>query len=123
MAKLTTYGAVKSAAGDNTIVAAPGAGLRIVPVFLFSQNATATADTGYWYSGPSATGTLLAGPVLMQNQGEGLVANTVFEDSDSGKTYQVKCGENEALVFNKAQAVGSNIFAWYYIESVFGVFA
>jgi hypothetical protein len=122
MASLTVYSAAVSAANDSTLIAAPGSGLRIVPVFLCLQNTSTTADTYLLYDGASATGTKLA-TVLAQNQGDGLVVNTVFNDGDSGKTYQLKCSENKALVLNKAQAVTCNVTCWYYIESVTGVFA
>ena len=117
MATLTTYSAVVSNAGNNTLIAAPGAGLRIVPVFVLAQNTTTTADTLILYSGPSNTGTKLA-TVLAQNQGEGIVFDTVFA-ADDGKVYQVKCGENKALVLDKTQAVATNVTIWYYIESSF----
>jgi hypothetical protein len=117
VASLSVYSAAVSAAGDSTLIAAPGAGLRIVPVFILLQNNTTTADTLLLYDGASASGTKLA-TVLAQNQGDGIVVNTVF--NDSGKTYQLKCSDNKALVLNKAQAVATNCTIFYYTESVFG---
>jgi hypothetical protein len=115
MASLTVYSAAPASSGDNTLIAAPGSGLRIVPVFILLQNNTTTADTLLLYSGVSESGTKLA-TVLAQNQGDGLVVNTVF-GTDSGRTYQLKCGANLALVLNKSAAVATNVTIWYYTES------
>lgn len=117
MATLTVYSATVAAAGDNTLIAAPGTGLRIVPVFVALQNATTTADVYLLYSGASATGTKLM-TVRGQNQGDGVVVGTTFA-ADTGELYHLKCGANEALVLNKAQAVGCNVTVWYYVESSF----
>lgn len=114
MASLSVYSGVPAAAGDNELIAAPGAGLRIVPVFISLQNATATADVYLLYSDVSATGTKLA-TVRAQNQGDGIVVNTTFQGDDF-KMHQLKCGTNKALVLNKSQAVGCNVTVWYYTE-------
>lgn len=115
MAALSVYSGVKSDAGDNTLIAAPGAGKRLVPVFIALQNNTATADTLLLYSGASATGTKLA-TILVQNQGDGLVVNTVFQ-GDNNKINHLKCAVDKALVLNKAQAVATNVTVWYYTET------
>lgn len=117
MASFRVYTGTKSNSGDNELIAAPGAGLRIVPIFVMLQNNTATPDTLILYSGVSGTGTKLA-TFLAQNQGEGLMVNTIFT-GDDGRIYQLKCGENKALVLNKEQAVATNITVWYYVESKF----
>jgi hypothetical protein len=114
MTALSVYSGAPAAAGDSTLVAAPGAGLRIVPVFIALQNATTTADTYLLYSGPSSTGTKLL-TVLAQNQGDGIVTSTVFNTDPRGRAYKLACGENQALVLNKAQAVAANVTIWYYI--------
>ena len=118
MSALLIYSGAPASAGDNTLVAAPGAGTRICPVLVMVQGNTATADTLLLYDGASATGTKLA-TLLAQNQGDGAVLTCVYR-SDDGQTRQIKCSENKALVLNKAQAVATNVTVWYYLESTFG---
>ncbi len=117
MSALSVYSGAPASAGDNTLVAAPGAGLRIVPMFLLIQNNTTTADTGLLYDGASATGTKLF-TMLMQNQGDGYTGPCAFV-GDDGKIHQIKLTANTALVLNKAQAVATNVTVWYYTESSF----
>jgi hypothetical protein len=114
MGVLSVYSGAPASAGDNTLVAAPGAGKRIVPVFIALQNNTATADTLLLYSGASSTGTKLL-TILAQNQGDGIVASTVFHPDPTGDAYTLACGENQALVLNKAQAVATNVTIWYVV--------
>ena len=114
MATLSVYSGAPALAGDNPLIAAPGAGKGMVPVFIMLQNNTATADTLLLYDGASATGTKLA-TVLVQNQGDGLIVNTTFQGGF--KPYHLKCSENKALVLNKAQAVATNVTVWYYTEA------
>jgi uncharacterized protein (AIM24 family) len=116
MTSLTVYSAAVSAAGDSTLIAAPGAGLRICPVLIKEQGNTATADTLLLYDGASASGTKLD-TTLAQNQGDGVVLNCIFQ-CDDGKIRQLKLSENKALVLNKAQAVATNVTVWYYTEAI-----
>lgn len=115
MATLSVYSGAPASSGDNTLVAAPGAGLRIVPVLIVLQGNTSTADTLLLYSGASNVGTKLA-TFLAQNQGDTFAVRNTFT-GDNGQTYQLKCGANQALVLNKAQAVATNVTVWYYAES------
>lgn len=117
MGVLSVYSGAPASAGDNTLVAAPGAGKRIVPVFIALQNNTTTADTLLLYSGASSTGTKLL-TILAQNQGDGVITSTTFNHAPNGKAYRLACGENLALVLNKAQAVATNVTIWYYLEDV-----
>ena len=64
--QLTATG-TKSAAGDNTLIAAPGAGKQIVISALILQNESATATTLIVKAGATAVMRCLA-----QNQGDGL---------------------------------------------------
>lgn len=114
MAVLSVYSATVTDAGDVTLIAAPGAGKRIVPVFVSLQNATTTADVYLLYSGASATDTKL-GTWRAQNQGDGIVVSTVFHPDPTGRAFMLACNVNEALVLNKAQAVGCNVTVWYFI--------
>ena len=114
MTVLSVYSATVSAANDNSLIAAPGAGKRIVPVFIALQNATTTADVYILYSGVSATGTKLL-TIRAQNQGDGVTLSTVFQPDPLGRAHMLACGENLALVLNKAAAVGCNVTIWYFI--------
>lgn len=118
MASLSVYSATVTDSGDVTLIAAPGAGQRIVPMSLLLQNATTTADVYLLYSGASSTGTKLL-TVRAQNQGDGYTGPCAFE-GDTKTLYELKCGENKALVLNKAQAVGCNVTVWYRVEPTFG---
>ena len=118
MSAILIYSGAPASAGDNTLVAAPGAGSRICPVLIKEQGDTATADKLLLYDGPSASGTKLD-TTLAQNQGDGAVLTCIFR-CDDGQTRQIKCSENKALVLNKAQAVATNVTVWYYLESTFG---
>lgn len=117
MTTLSVYSGAPASAGDNTLIAAPGAGLRIVPVLVILQNNTATADTLLLYDGASATGTKLL-TVLAQNQGDGIITQCTFE-AENERMKRLKLTENKALVLNKAQAVATNCTIWYYLESTF----
>ncbi len=96
-----------STAGDVTLIAAPGAGVRIVPVKVIVQNESATADTLILKDGSTAKMRMLA-----QNQGDGLVLDF------SGGPYRWKLAANAALVINKAQAVATGYSVGYYLENV-----
>ena len=115
MGTLLVYSGAPASAGDNTLVAAPGAGLRICPVNIVLQNNTATADTLLLYDGASATGTKLL-TLLAQNQGDGYTGPLQFVGED-GLRRAIKLTANTALVLNKAQAVATNVTVWYYLES------
>lgn len=118
MSALLYYSGAPASAGDNTLVAAPGAGLRICPVSGILQNNTATADTLLLYDGPSSDAKKLM-TILAQNQGDGYTGPFQF-DCEDGQKRAIKCSENKALVLNKAQAVATNVTLWYYLESTAG---
>jgi len=88
---LTTVTGTISTSGDNTIIAAQGAGVKIKIVSLRIQNESSTASTAIYKDGTTAIGR-----VLGQNQGDGfsevypagrpivLSANTLFAINLSG---------------------------------------
>jgi len=116
VSKLLTYVGTKNSAGDNELIAAPGAKFRICPVLLYGQNLTTTAQTPYFYDGPQSEGRpILAN--LQQNQESGAVVNCVFQ-CDDGQIRQVKLSENKALVANLTNAQNVLFCVWYYIESL-----
>jgi hypothetical protein len=65
---ITYVTGTKADSGANTLVASPGAGYRLVVLYLQVQNETTTATTCIikW-------GTVAVGRVLAQNQGDGLL--------------------------------------------------
>lgn len=96
----------KAASGDNTLVAAPGAGNRLVVQMFMVQNESATATTCLLKSGSTTRYRK-----LLQNQGD-----------DFGRAFQIgrewRLGENEALVLNLS---GANTHGWaaeYWTEAV-----
>lgn len=102
MANLTVYSGAPAASGDNTLIAAPGAGLRIVVDNLLLQNNVATANTALLYDGASSTGTKLL-TLLLQNQGDGFASAGSFL-GDDGKVRHLKLAANKALVLNLSAA-------------------
>ena len=117
MGTLLYYSGAPASAGDNTLIAAPGVGLRICPVLLVLQNNTTTADTLLLYDGASSGNKKLM-TILAQNQGDGYTGPLQFVCED-GRTRAIKLTANTALVLNKAQAVATNVTVWYYTESSF----
>lgn len=72
---LTWAHGTAAASGDNTIVTAPGANLRIRVAYAMVQNTTATATTAIWQNGAAD----VAG-ALLQNQGDALTINLPHGD-------------------------------------------
>ncbi len=95
-----------STSGDNTLVAAPGAGLQIVITSLILQNESATATTLIVKAGSSA---ILR--VLCQNQGDGLTFIPPAENP-------LALGANTALVLNLSGANACGYSITYYVDAV-----
>lgn len=94
----------KAESGDNTLIAAPGVGNRIVVVSFLLQNETGTSTTLILKDGATAFRR-----VLGQNQGDG-VAVTYTPGREK------RLSENTALVLNLS---GANICGYsvdYFIE-------
>jgi hypothetical protein len=103
---LTKITSTTASSGDNTLVAAPGAGLQIVITTLILQNESASATTLIVKAG--ATAVLR---VLCQNQGDGIAL-----------TYPpgqgLALGSNAALVLNLSGANSSGYSITYFIDAV-----
>lgn len=102
---LVATGTVASS-GDNTLISAPGAGVKIVIVGFVIQNETTTANTMRLFN--DAAGTAFA-RCLGQNQGDGL-AYTYPEDA------RYKLTANKPLVLNLSAAASCGYTIWYYTE-------
>lgn len=96
----------KNASGDNTLVAAPGAGLNIVVQAIVIQNESAVPTTILLKSGSTTKMRQ-----LLQNQGD--VYGRAWED---GSEWEL--GENEALVLNLSAANSHGYNIEYWTESV-----
>jgi hypothetical protein len=95
-------------AGNNTVVAAPGAGQRIVVSAFVIQNESGTATTMILAS----SGSLNDGwRLLGQNQGDGLAM--AFS---AGREWRL--GTNEALILNLSGANSCGYSVQYYTETV-----
>lgn len=88
---ITRVTGTKADSGDNTLVASPGAGYRLVLLYLQVQNETTTATTCIFKWGSTAVGRVLA-----QNQGDGLIRD--YED------FPAIMPEATALVLNLSGA-------------------
>lgn len=96
----------QAASGDNTLVAAPGAGYRLVVQLWWVQNESSTATTVKVKRGSTDSYRR-----LLQNQGD--VVGRAYE---RGREWRL--GENEALVLNLS---GANTHGWaaeYWTEAV-----
>lgn len=97
----------KSSSGDNTaLIAAPGAGYRIIIASIVLQNESANATTLILKSGTTAFWRVLA-----QAQGDGLALQ--FDSS-----LEWRLGANEALVLNLSGANSCGYSVAYYVEAV-----
>ena len=101
------YVSVVSAAGDTTIVAAPGQGRRIVVVYAIVENLTQTPTT-----------------IIL---GEGSVANPIFLFTTEQWTVfnffstlgrEVRLAGNTALTLNLSGAIAHNVNVYYFVEDV-----
>ena len=92
----------KTVSGDNALIAAPGAGVRIVVSAVTIQNESATPTTMVLKSGSTAKFRWLE-----QAQGDGLVLNFA-----PGREWRL--GTNEALNLNLsgANSCGYNVVYW-----------
>lgn len=95
-----------AAAGDNILVAAPGAGKQIVILFLMLQNEGSAATTLILKHGPAARLRCLA-----QNQGDGLALAL-----PPNREWAV--GEDAALVLNLSGANSCGYTVGYVVEAV-----
>ncbi|NIV36429.1 MAG: hypothetical protein GWN58_45435 [Anaerolineae bacterium] len=103
---LTHYTGQKAASGSNQIVAAPGAGTRIVVVSFMVQNASAVATTVIMEDGTTDVFT-----ALLQTQGAALSGSFL-----SGQEWRLS--ENAALQVNLSAANSHNVNVSYFTESV-----
>lgn len=94
-----------STSGDNTIIAAPGAGQQIYVRSLQIQNESSTATTAIIKFGTTAKWR-----VLMQNQGDGLAFSFPI-----GGEWSV--GDNTALVVNISGNNSVNVSVSHYTEA------
>lgn len=95
-----------STSGDNAIVAAPGAGKRIVLQHVFIQNASSTDTTYILKSGSTDLLTFNA-----PNQGDGIFATFAEEQ-------YIYLGANAALNLNLSGANSTNYAFWYFVEEL-----
>jgi hypothetical protein len=102
---LTKLCSTTATSGDNTLAAAPGAGLQIVITSIVLQNESATATTMIVKAG--ATAVLRA---LGQNQGDGIAL--VFPPGQA-----LALGANTALVLNLSGANSCGYSIAYYVDA------
>jgi hypothetical protein len=101
---ITTVAGTASTSGDNTLVAAPGSGVKLVIVAFTIQNESTTATTILLKSGSTTKRR-----ALLQSQGDGY--GVVFP---AGREW--KLGTNEALVLNLSGANSHNYTVDHYSE-------
>lgn len=104
---VTVVNTTASTTGDNEIVAAPGAGNRIVVTAFVMQNESATATTLILRSAATTNGWRM----LCQNQGDGL-----SKDFPDGAPWRL--GANEALNLNLSGANSCGVTVMYYTETI-----
>lgn len=103
----TVVNTTASTTGDNEIIAAPGAGVRIVVLAFVIQNESATATTMILRSAATSNGWRILG----QNQGDGL-------SKDFTLARPWKLNTNEALNLNLDGANSCGASVMYYTEEV-----
>jgi hypothetical protein len=101
----TAVSGTKNGSGDNSLIAAPGAGWRIVVVAFVIQNESAVATTLILKDGATARFR-----VLGQNQGDGLALNLSL--------YPLRLSDNAALVLNLSDANSCGYSVHYFLERV-----
>lgn len=94
-----------SSSGDNTIISAPGGGLRLVISTLIIQNESSTATTYIWKDGSTNRGRIRA-----QNQGDGVAL--VFP---AGRGLRLTA--NTAFVLNLSGANATGYTIYYFTEA------
>ena len=102
----TRTAGTKAASGDNTLVAAPAAGYRIVVKGWHVQNESSTATTFVLKDGSTTKYRYLA-----QNQGDGL--GRVYDDE-----WEWRLTEASALVLNLSGANSHGYWLEYWTEAV-----
>jgi hypothetical protein len=102
--QLTATGTA-AASGDNTLVAAPGAGKRIVISALIVQNESATATTAILKDGSTAILRCLG-----QNQGDGLALHFAPER-------ELRLSADAALVLNLSGANSHGYSVIYHVDA------
>lgn len=103
---LLTASGTASSSGDNTLISAPGAGVKIVIVGVTLQLEGATATTLRLTNG--ASGSTIS-RILAQNQGDGLAITFPIDA-------RPKLSANTALVLNLSGANACGYTIWYYTE-------
>jgi len=103
---IQTVSGTKSAAGDNTLIAAPGAGKRIVITFLLIQNKSTTSSTAKLLFDTTQKRELLA-----PYDGVGLT-------EEFFPFYWLTGGANEPLILNLSDAVEWTYSVDYFVEDV-----
>lgn len=104
---VTTVCGQASDSGNNTIVASPAEGYRLVILDFVIQNASDTPSTGIIRSAERTNGFR----ILAQNQGEGLA-------KEFGYPNYWKLAANDYLCLNLSAAVAWNYSVRYYTEAV-----
>ena len=102
---VTRQTATEGASGDNEVIAAPAAGIRIVIKFLSIQNATAVATVAIIKEGSTAKVTM-----LNQNQGDGMIF-----DLETGFEWRLPTAT--ALQVNLDGANDHYVNLWYWTET------
>jgi hypothetical protein len=103
---LLTSSGTASSSGDNTLISAPGAGVKLVIVGVTLQLEGSTATTLRLTNG--AGGSTIS-RVLAQNQGDGLALTFPIDA-------RPKLSTNIALVLNLSGANACGYTIWYYTE-------
>lgn len=102
----TAAAGTKAASGDNTLIAAPGAGNRLVVQLILIQNESAVATTVQLKSGST-----VCYRHLLQNQGD------AFGRAHE-RSREWRLGANEALVLNLSGANSHGYNVEYWTEAV-----
>jgi len=100
-------GTTVAVSGDNTVIVAPGAGVRIVITGLRVQNETSTATTVLIKDGASTTLAKLRTPT----DGSGLSENYYLGD-------EIRLSEDTAFVVNLSGANNHGVSVRYWLETV-----
>lgn len=103
---LVTLCGTAASSGDNTVISAPGAGVKIVIAWIVLQGLSTTATTIKLTNGASGT---VINQVLAQNQGDGL-AMVYSPDA------RPKLSANTALIMNLSGANSCGYNIGYYTE-------
>ena len=109
--RMKTAFADPAGAGDNLLVAAPGAGLKIVVYGYFLLNNAATAQNVRFRSAANSKGPLMVFPAA------GAVPNTpIFQNPTGFPLFE--CNANEALNLNLSAATAVGVMVQYAVVPV-----